>query len=498
MKKYRFEILIFVVEFVYMVLELVASRVLSPYFGNSNLVWTSVIGIILISSSIGNFVGGKIADKGNKERNLKFVLLGVCAFILLTAIIQKNVLKGLAGSIDSINLGSIITTIVLFFIPSMLIGFISPIVLKLKLENIEVAGRTAGRLNAIATIGGITGTFIGGFLLIPNIVSTYILYILVIVLVCLIPFVDLKIKAWTNIAVSGLLIASICLLTVNVNLNKSNADKVLKGYVNCTVTYDTEYSHIQIYNKNLGTDQIRYLDVNGGHESATYTDKNRRYELVYVYTTYYDLIVRANIDINDTLLIGGGGYSYPKHYISLYPDKRMDVVEIDSKITELAKKYFYLDQLIKEFDLTKTKRLNLITQDGRVYLNKNKKMYDAILNDAFSGFTPVPTLTTIEAVTLIKNSLNRGGFYLTNVISSLEGINSRFLKAQVNTLQQVFNNVYVFPCVSLYDLDVTQNIMVLATDDSFIFAGKYDIEISPDELILTDEYCPVEQLVPKR
>ena len=496
-KKFRFEILIFIVEFVYMILELVASRVLSPYFGNSNLVWTSVIGIILLSSSIGNFVGGKIADKENKERNLKFVLLGSSAFILLTAIIQENVFKGLANSIYSTSIGSIITTLVLFFIPSMLIGFISPIVLKLKLESIEVAGRTAGRLNAIATIGGITGTFIGGFLLIPNIVSAYILYILVIVLICLIPIVDLKFKTWTNIAVSALLITSITLLAVNINSNQSNADKVLKGYINCSVTYDTEYGHVQIYNENVGINQVRYLKVNNGFESATYTDYSRRYKLVYNYTKYYDLMFLSDIDINNTLMIGGGGYSYPEHYISSYPDKSMDVVEIDSKITELAKKYFYLDELIKEFDLNKTKRLDLINQDGRVYLNKNQEKYDAILNDAFYGSTPIATLTTIEAILHIKNSLNERRLYLTNVISSLEGDNSKFLKAQVNTLQQVFNNVYSIPCKSTSNLSVVQNVMVIATDDEISFDGVYKVILSQDEIILTDDYCPVEQLAPK-
>ena len=59
MKKYRFELIIFVIEAICMIVELIASRLLSPYFGNSNIVWTSVIGIILLSSSIGNYLGRK-------------------------------------------------------------------------------------------------------------------------------------------------------------------------------------------------------------------------------------------------------------------------------------------------------------------------------------------------------------------------------------------------------------------------------------------------------
>lgn len=496
MKKIRFEIIIFTVEFVYMLLELVASRVLSPYFGNSNLVWTVVIGIILLSSSIGNFLGGKIADKENKERNLKIILLCICASILFTAIIQRNSVEILSVLIKSNTIGSIITTILLFFIPSLCMGFISPIVLKLKLENIDIAGRTAGRLNAIATIGGITGTFIGGFLLIPNIVSSYILYMLVIILALLVPIVDLKFKSWTNIVVSVLLITSIILLSINISTNEKNSQKVLNGDTNCIVSYDTEYGHVNIYNKHEGFEQIRILQIDDGYESATFTDPNRKYELVYDYTKYYNLIFNSGIEINTTLMIGGAGYSYPKYFISNHLDKSMDVVEIDQQITNIAKQYFYLDTLIKDYDLKNSKRLNLITEDGRVFLNKNQKKYDAILNDAFSGNIPPATLTTIEAIKHIKYSLTTGGLYMSNIISSLEGNNSKFLRAEVNTLNKIFKNVYVIPCKSNNKLESTQNIMVIATDTDIQFDNPYNLQIKSNEIILTDDYCPVEQLCP--
>ena len=98
----------------------------------------------------------------------------------------------------------------------------------------------------------------------------------------------------------------------------------------------------------------------------------------------------------------------------------MDVVEIDGKITEIAKKYFYLDKLLKEFDLTSNKRLNLINEDGRTYLNSNDIKYDAILNDAFAGDNPAKTLTTIENIKNIKKSLQQDGLDLTNIISSFK------------------------------------------------------------------------------
>ena len=207
------------------------------------------------------------------------------------------------------------------------------------------------------------------------------------------------------------------------------------------------------------------LNIDSGYESATFTDESKVNELVFDYTKFYDLMFNANIEINNTLLIGGAGYSYPKYYISHYPNKTMDVVEIDNKITEIAKKYFFLDKLIKDYDLENNQRLNLINEDGRVYLNNNAKKYDAILNDAFSGSSPAKTLTTIENVRNVKKSLSKNGVYLTNIISSLEGKNSKFIQAEVNTLKHVFKNVYVIPCNYQNDLEKTQNNMVIATDD---------------------------------
>ena len=173
----------------------------------------------------------------------------------------------------------------------------------------------------------------------------------------------------------------------------------------------------------------------------------------------------------------------------------MDVVEIDGEITEIAKKYFYLNDLIEDYNLNENKRLGLITDDGRTYLNNNTKKYDAILNDAFSGSSPAKTLTTKEAAQLIKGSLNENGVYLTNVISSLEGDDSKFIKAIVNTLKQVFKNVYVVPCSTL-ELEETQNNMVIASDDELSLDKTYQYSIKEDEIVLTDDYCPVDTLVP--
>ena len=166
--------------------------------------------------------------------------------------------------------------------------------------------------------------------------------------------------------------------------NNRSGDKVLNNEGGI-VSYDTQYGRVLIYNNIRNEENIRVLNIDSGYESATYTDKEKRNELVFEYLKFYDLMFSGNREIKDTLLIGGAGYSYPKYFISHYDTPKMDVVEIDGKITEIAKQYFYLNDLINDYKLNENNRLNLITEDGRTYLNKNKKKYDAVLNDAFAG-----------------------------------------------------------------------------------------------------------------
>lgn len=496
MKKYRLEIVLFIIDAIYMILELIASRLLSPYFGSSNLVWTSVIGIILLSNSIGNYIGGKIADKDCSKDNLKLILKISGVVILIIPFIAEFILLGISLTISSIKIGAIIAAILLFFIPSMLFGFFSPIIIKIKMNDLENAGTTSGKIYAIATLGGLTGTFLGGFVLLPSFGSNQLLFILAAILFLLVLVVgEIDIKKDLIFVVITVVLSGTFFYSFNY-LNNLQGAEVLNESYSAMVSYDTQYGKVCIYNTENGENSFRTLLVDKGHESATFINENKCYDLVYEYTKFYDLMFESSKDIKNTLMIGGAGYSYPKYYISNYLDKSMDVVEIDEDITKIAKKYFYLDKLIEDYDLDSTNRLGLIAEDGRNYLNKNTKKYDAILNDAFSGESPAETLTTIEAVQKIYNSLTENGLYLTNVISSIDGENSKFIKAEVNTLKQVFKNVYVIPCKDNNNFEKVQNYMVLATDDTLFLENTVNLDISSDTIILTDNYCPVDSLVP--
>ncbi len=247
------------------------------------------------------------------------------------------------------------------------------------------------------------------------------------------------------------------------------------------ISYPTMFGKASIYTirqdehtgaESRATDQaqegltwIRVLEIDGAYQAATYIDDDRVYDLAFDYYRMYDHLFEmtgTSREIN-LLMLGGGGYAYPKHIVAHHPEARIDVVEIDPDITLLAERYFFLDRLIEEFDTEKNGRLGLINDDALHFLKTSDAHYDAILNDTFAGKNPVGELVTVEALRLSKKHLAPGGVYLANVISALEGPKSAPLQHAIAALSEVFEHVSVIPC-GKYPANETDNYMVIATD----------------------------------
>lgn len=494
-QRYHYEIYLFIIEAVCMILELCASRTLSPYFGDSNLIWTSIIGIILLSASIGNTIGGKLADRADVEKVLWRITLLAALLILYVPVFSTFILALTVSVIDSLKIGAIIGTILLFLPSSLTFGTIPPIITKLKLKDLDEVGKTAGTIHSVSTLGGIFGTFLGGFFLVPHFGCTNIL----LTIAAATAATNLLVGGKKNLKYIGLILVVVlaCIFGFTRN-NFNSANAILSGNENYIASYDTQYSRVEIVNRVEDGEMVRYMVVGNGCESATYVDEAKKYELVVPYTKYYDLMFRAGIGIHNVLMIGGGGYSYPKFCVSHHAETSMDVVEIDSKITELAQKYFFLNDALADFNTTEGTRLNLICDDGKVYINTSEKKYDAVLNDAFTGTTPVRSLATIETVRQIHDMLNPGGVYLSNIIGSHVGEGSQFLKAEANTIAQVFRYVYIIPCVEsreAWSAEIVTNNMLVASDVPLELPGTAFLDYSAG-LILTDDYCPVDTLIP--
>lgn len=237
------------------------------------------------------------------------------------------------------------------------------------------------------------------------------------------------------------------------------------------IEIDSPYGHITISYNLLGSQRIKVLDIDGGMESATYIEKDLQNELLFAYLDLFKLMFDENYlqnrMIKDILLIGGGGLQFPKYFLSHYSGN-IDVVEINSVLYEISKKHFFLEKAIQRYDPQQT-RLHCYFEDGRNYLDRNLKKYDAILSDVFIGENLVLELHSLEAIKRIKESLNPQGIYITNIIGSLSGKYSQNIKNVVKTFKQCFKYIYVFKAQEKNEHQKRQNLIVVAVDQEVHF-----------------------------
>ena len=248
---------------------------------------------------------------------------------------------------------------------------------------------------------------------------------------------------------------------------------------------DTDYGTIQIEDTTVSGEPVRYYRHNGAFSSGTFLREEKKYEIVFDYPKKYEEAFRFS-DIRTALMIGGAAYQYPKYYISHHTGS-MDVVEIDPAAEQIAREWFFLEDLYRDYDLYRSGRLRCITADARDYLDTSDQVYDAVFNDAFSGSVPVPKLATLEAAASIKSHLIDGGIYMSNIIGSTIGRESEFLKAMIATTKKVFRYVHVLYTKpedrnGLY----TSNYMIMATDRQVEPEDRIRYHVSRFDPILTD------------
>lgn len=490
--KYKLETIVFISGAIVMMLEITGSRVLAPYLGTSIFVWTSLIGIVLGSLSLGYFWGGKLADKNPTYQNLSLILIISALLVGLTTFFKEIILNFLYENITDLRTGAVIAATVLFAPVSVLLGMVSPYAIKLKMKDLEKSGSTAGNLYAVSTIGSIVGTFLTGFFLLAYFGNTKLLLIL------------------------GILLALISLLAYSEKLNKAKIATVILlafyfgaleniqnvfGKTGNIIDLDTLYNRVWIYedtDKATGQ-QILKLGLNKTSSSAMFLESD---ELVFEYTKFYNLAKHFKPDLKKALMISGGAYSYPKEFLKKFPKANLDVVEIDPALTEIAKKYFHLKE---------SPRLKSYHEDGRTFLNRTENTYDVIFGDAFQAFYAIPhQLTTLEAVEKMSDKLSKNGLVILNIISTIEGDAGKFLQAEYKTFKEVFPQVYIFPVQYPENGQLLQNIILVALksekEQAFTdldpelnqyLKHLWKNEIPQNIPILTDDFAPVDQYVMK-
>lgn len=490
LKKYIPELSAFFWGAIVMIFEILGSRMVGPYIGTSLFVWTSLIAIILGALSLWYYRWWKLADKDASLEIISLLFMVSSLGFLSLFLVKDFFLLAVSSNLNDIRMSSIIAALVLFSPISFFLGMISPIAVKIKMTKLSSGGETLGRVGSIGTLGSIIGTLAAWFFLIPFFWVDLLLLFLWILSLC-ISYINEPKK---HLLFQGCIWVLLCTWIFVETLQTQDFKK------NGFETFDTSYSHISIEDSidHNTLKNIRVLKIDNTMHAGMYRESD---ELLFEYTKYYHLFSVFLPEAKNVVMFGWAAYSFPKSFLSYYPEKHLEVVEIDSKITDIAKSHFWLKD---------DKNLTITHQDARVFLNTTKNTYDAILWDAFWSFYSIPyQLTTLETVKKKYDILNKDGIVILNMIGALKWEKSRFIQAEYKTYQQIFPEVFVIP-VETSDVYEVQNIMLIAAKDMEALnlntgvpfyrewlQKKIYLSLDDNTKVLTDNYAPVDYYTSK-
>ncbi len=474
-----------------MVLELVAGRIVAPYVGVSLYTWTTVIGVVLAGISLGNFLGGRLADRWASPRllGLIFLLGGLACFIILAVDALGPNLPGAWPVILQI----LALTTALFFLPSMILGGISPVVAKLAVHDLARTGSTVGRIYAASTAGSIVGTFATGYVLIAAFGTHMIVWGVALILILMgLVFVLLGRGLIFVLLALGIAIAGTALAA---------KQPWLRG----PCSLETDYFCIRVQEQEQDGEPVRVLVLDRLVHS--YSSLEHPTKLVYGYEKVYAEITAHRAASNPSLsalFIGGGGYTFPRYMEAVYPKSELTVIEIDPGVTRTA---------YSSLGLKQDTRIVSHNQDARLFMEKQPaRPYDLILGDAFNDYSVPYHLTTREFNRRVRAWLAPDGLYMINMI---DGVRHDFLRAFVFTLQQTFRHVYVIPSDAAWRDSPRMTHVLIATDaaldrsalraldggESLVKrlilddAALQALMTEGQAVLLTDRYAPVEQML---
>lgn len=476
MKFTKYDSIAFVSGACVMILEILGSRLIAPYLGSTIYVWSSLIGIVLFALSIGYYVGGRVADKYPKEKVLAQIVLFSAVTTILIPLLLPSV--GKISMYLGIKIGGILISFILFFLPAFFLGMVSPYLIRLNTKKIKKVGASAGRIYAIGTIGSIIGTFATGFVLIPNLGTVNIIYLMGLLLLS--NFL-LLMKKNNKTRIAFFLV--VMFLSLGYGFFYEQDEKIV--YLK-----DTEYYQIKV----VENEEARKLYLDNQIAGAMELETG---ELYFEYTKYTKIVKYLKEDAEEILFIGAGACSEQNHLLRNMK-ANVDTVEIDPEVFYVCEEYF---------GYSPNERTKEIVEDGRIYLYKSEKKYDIIRVDVYNTHYQIPFhLTTIETVELIKEDLKEGGIVLINLIGTIEGENSEFFKSELKTYKEKFKNAYVF-LEYPEEQEKIQNIIIFISDMELDFEKVFKnqeikefednyVEVDyKDGIILTDDYAPVENMI---
>ena len=441
MKKYLL-FTVFVSGMTTLAAELAAGRLIGNVFGTSNLVWSSIIGLILIYLTLGYFIGGKWADANPTPLAMYRILAWGAFTIALVPYIAGPVLRSAATAFEALSVGimagSFVAVLILFCVPITLLGMISPFAIRLSVDDTSKAGQVSGQIYATSTLGSFIGTFIPTLVTIPVIGTklTFLVFGLFLLFVAL-----AGLGKFASRREMFKLIWMPIVLAIVAMLSSGQSLKHSAGQV-----YETEsaYNYIQVQEKN-GYTVLKLNDGQGEH--SIYHPDTLNYggpwEQFLVGPYFY--ANRKPQDVKRMAIVGLAAGTAARQASAVYGDIPIDGYELDGKIVEVGKKYFGLN----------LPNLTVHIGDGRLNLERSEYKYDIIAVDAYRPPYIPPHMTTQEFFEIAASHLTDDGVLTINV-GSVPG-DRRLINGLATTMATVFPSVHVM------DIPGTLNTMIFAT-----------------------------------
>lgn len=475
-----------------MAVELGASRLLAPYFSSSQIVWTIIIGTIMIAMALGNVWGGRSADKHPDPDRLYGRILIAAVWIAAIPVVGKYIIIGISGiliiavSSQFLVIAAFASCMVIFVFPLFLLGTVTPSLAKYAVGSLDDSGKTIGTLGAFNTVGSIIGTFVPTFVTIPAVGTaiTFLIFAVILLALALLYFISEKARPLQSV-IASVLVVCCCVLGHSGSFAFWENDLTYEG--------ESVYNYLQVRDTEKST--ILSTNVLFGVQSVTMKDDG-------LTGMYYDYALAAQTMTEDAaadvLILGMGTGTYARQCAHYFPDAAVEGVEIDEKITQLAHQYFEMPE-----------ETSVTTYDGRAYLQAVEKTYDVIMVDAYQDITIPFQMSTAEFFELVKEHLNQGGVMVVNMNMYADDTDAAINTYLADTIAQVFPYVYTVDVTgstnrelfASFDTDAAQNLKThqtqLADADLQELLGAVSANLtaySASGHILTDDKAPVELL----
>ena len=464
-----------------MVVEIAGARVMAPAFGLSAVPWTAVIGVILGALALGNWVGGRWADRGRPSVGWLLAGAGVTALLPVVGTAVPGWAVYRLGFIP----GALATATLLFAPAVFFLGAVTPALVRADTAAVTSVGRRAGDVGAAATVGSIAGTFATGFVLLPAFPLPLLL----------------GLTAAGFLALAGL--AAVVLGRGSDGRGPSRGMLLMTGGVALALgtggwaepasllhREETLYASVRVTESEWSDGRmVHELWQNGGSSSAEEVPTG---EPAHPYAIAVEALLGPAMGrVDSVLVLGGAALTLPVALARRRPDLTIDVVELDPAVTRLARTYFAYGSR------DEWPGVRVMHGDARLFLRRATAHYDVIIVDVFDHLVTVPwTMVTVEALAGMRDRLAAGGLVVVNMLTPLAGSGAGFLQRLLATATEVFPAVRAYPVVVDVSPEATRNVLIVAaaSEDALPAVDWQEVALGPAGRPLTDAHAPVEYL----